>query len=605
MALRCLEVLVPQWHQRGLEFLPYQVQTAERLIEHMGGQGILADEVGLGKTIEAGLITRELMARGQCRTVLVLCPSTLIRQWQREMREKFDLELAAEPEPEAMATAPMLILSIDAAKRPTQRQVLQRRFWDLVIVDEAHKLKNRQTQNHRLVAELRRHRLVLLSATPLQNDLTELYSLVSLVRPGLFGSFNAFWREFLLDRHTPKNPEALREVLGSVMIRHRRQELSGTDGPDLPPRHVSLLPLRLRPGERQLYDGVTWALQREYRLLRAADSGGTILPLILLQREVCSSAAAVSETLHAMGRSSLPWLGGDLQRLCGLAEAIAGEEQAKAAVLQALVGRVGERVLVFTEFRATQDYLGRNLLRLGLPVILFHGAQSAAERDLACRRFGAEPRAVMISTESGGQGLNLQRCHHLVNYDLPWNPMRIEQRIGRVHRIGQRHEVFIYNLYAENTIEQHLLELLDRKINLFRQVIGELDVILRRMERGGRRSLEGHIAEILWSSGTERELAFRFEELGRHFLRTRHLAQGADEVLRASGLRNSDVRTPHSRGPTPTPGAVGAARPLPQPPQPALDRPAPRNRGQRVQAVLPTVDWGRSPDRRPRPRTVG
>ena len=525
MPLQCLATLRLLWDAEGVEFLPYQVSAAERIVDAMGGQGILADEVGLGKTIEAGLVARELMCRGECRSVLILCPATLTYQWRREMAQKFGLPFTCSPRVYDWLTKDLIICSIDSAKRAEAREALLRREWDLVVVDEAHKLKNRTTANHRLVAALRRRRLLLLSATPLQNDLTELYSLVSLVQPALFGSFHVFWREFLLDRRTPRDPAALRRVLASVMVRHRRQELADDLGLVLPARQVTLLPVQLTADERRLYDAVTGAVRDEY--WRRLDGETTVLPLVMLQREVCSSAAAVRKTLYAIEDSN--WLRGDLDELRHLADAV--REQAKAQLLQGLVGQLGEQVIVYTEFRATQEVLASELRQLGVPVILFHGDQMGWERDRALRRFEAEPRGVLVSTESGGLGLNLQFCHHVVNYDLPWNPMRVEQRIGRVHRLGQQHDVYIYNLYAERTVEEYLLRLMDNKINLFRQVIGELDVILRRLEKGGRRSLESRIAEILWRSGDDRDLAHRFDELGRQFLRHRRLAREREAAL--------------------------------------------------------------------------
>ena len=543
--LQCLAELEPRWEAQGVAFLPYQIEAAERVIEDMDGQGILADEVGLGKTIEAGIVARELMARGRCRSVLILCPATLCYQWRREMQQKFALDFLCDPRPEDWARAELIIASIDTAKRHAARGALGERIWDLVVVDEAHKLKNRQTQNHQLVASLRRRCLLLLSATPLQNDLTELYALVSLVRPGLFGSFQSFWREFLVDRRTPRDPAALRQVLARVMVRHRRQELERELGQSLPARQVALLPLQLRPDERRLYDAVSAAVRREYT--RRLEGAATVLPLILIQREVCSSAAAVRKTLYAISPSS--WLGGDLGELRALADAV--RDQAKAAVLEGLVGRIGERVLVFTEFRATQEYLATRLRASGFPVILFHGEQAGWERDRAIRQFAAEERGVLLSTESGGQGLNMQFCHHVVNYDLPWNPMRVEQRIGRVHRLGQQQDVCIYNLYAQQTVEEYLLRLLDEKINLFRQVVGELDVILRRLEDGGRRSLEGRIAEIIWQSEDERALSFGFDELGRQWLRQRRLARDREDVLSAASASTASD--------DPAPAVVAAA----------------------------------------------
>ncbi len=550
MALQCLSALRLLWEAEGVEFLPYQVAAAERVVDVMNGQGILADEVGLGKTIEAGLVARELMCRGRCRSVLILCPATLTYQWRREMAQKFGLPFTCSPSLHDWRTKDLILCSLDSAKRADAREALLRRDWDLVIVDEAHRLKNRATQNHRLVAALHRRHLLLLSATPLQNDLTELYSLVSLVHPGLFGSFHAFWREFLLDRRTPKDAAALREVLAKVMVRHRRDELQSGGGEALPARQVTLLPLQLKADERRLYDAVSGAVRDEY--WRRLEGEATVLPLILLQREVCSSAAAVRRTLYAMERSD--WLRGDLDELRAMADAV--RDQAKASVLQGLVHELGEQAIVYTEFRATQEVLAQRLRDMDVPVIVFHGGQGAADRDRALRRFEAEPRGVLVSTESGGLGLNLQFCHHVVNYDLPWNPMRVEQRIGRVHRLGQRRDVFIYNLYAERTVEEYLLRLLDDKINLFRQVVGELDVILRRLEKGGRRSLESRIAEILWRSSGDRELAFRFDELGRQFLWHQRLARQRQAALGA----------PPPGGPVPGEAdAVGARAEAPAP----------------------------------------
>ena len=520
MPLTCLEALRPRWEAQGIAFLPYQLEAAERIVDHMDGRGILADEVGLGKTIEAGLVASELMRRGLVRHILILCPAPLQRQWRQEMWQKFALAFSSLEDP----AAERVIASIDAAKREPVRSSLIARPWDLVVVDEAHKLKNRQTQNHQLVAQLPRRHLLLLSATPLQNDLTELYALVSLVRPRLFGTFQAFWREFLLDRRTPKDPAALRRVLGQVMVRHRRQDLQ-EDADGLPTRQVALLPLRLQPNERRLYDAVTEAMRAEY--WRRLHGEGSLLPLLTVQREVCSSAAAVRHTLHRLEQGA--WLGGDLRALRELADGVG--EQTKAGVLRGLIGELGERALVFTEFRATQQYLRQQLAQVDVPVLVLHGALASGERERVLDRFASEPRAVLISTESGGQGLNLQFCHHVVNYDLPWNPMRVEQRIGRVHRLGQAHDVYIYNLYAEETVEEHLLQLLDSKINLFRQVIGELDVILRRLEHGGRRTLESRIAEILWRSHDGRELAAEFESLGRQFLWQRRQAREREAAL--------------------------------------------------------------------------
>lgn len=517
--LRCWARLRPLWERAGVEVLPYQLESCRRVVEEMGGRAILADEVGLGKTVEAGLVACELMARGQARTVLILVPSGLTGQWQDEMAEKFGLRFLVNPEGRQWLEHPLVIASLDYAKRERHARLLLRRTFDLVVVDEAHRLKNRHTQNHQLVRALRPPYLLLLSATPLQNDLTELYSLVSLVRPDLLGSFNEFWRRFLIDKRTPKRPEELRAVLGRVMIRHRRRDLDLV----FPEREAALLPLELFPEERALYDEVTRTVREEYH--RRLLGQGSVLPLITLQREVCSSAQAVGGTLTRLARGEG---GARFLPLLELARAVT--RQRKAFTLLGLVREMGEKAIVFTEFLATQEYLVRLLRQAGVDAVAFHGGQSAGEKEDAIRRFQG-PAQVLVSTECGGQGLNLQFCRRVVNYDLPWNPMRVEQRIGRVHRLGQEAEVvYIYNLCARDTIEEHILRLLDEKIHLFRQVIGELDVILRHLER--RRSLEHRITEIALTARTREELEWAFARLGAELADlVRRLDRTAAEAL--------------------------------------------------------------------------
>ncbi|WPD20102.1 DEAD/DEAH box helicase [Thermaerobacter composti] len=503
MALACWPELRRLWERRGVHYLGYQIEAARRAVEDLGGRAILADEVGLGKTIEAGLVTRELMARHGIRRVLVLVPTPLVSQWAAEFRDKFALPLAVNPRGAALQRAERIVTSLDLAKRDEQRRILQARTWDLVIVDEAHKLKNRNTQAHAFVRGLATRYLLLLSATPLQNDLTELYSLVSLVRPDLFGSYSEFWRNFLLDKRTPKDPQQLKQVLARVMIRNRRAEL---DLP-FPAREVELVGLDPFPEERELYEAVLRAVREEYAERRLYH--GTVLPLLTLQREVCSSSHALRATLERLagseGWQSLAWT-----RVRELARQV--DENHKAQMLERLIHRLDEPVVVFTEFRATQDYLARRLRRAGIETVVYHGAMGAAERDAATARFRRGAR-VLISTECGGQGVNLQFCRNVVNYDLPWNPMRVEQRIGRVHRLGQQAEsVRVFNLYARRTIEEYILRLLDEKINLFRQVIGEIDLILRSLDR--EKSIEARIAEITLSSRDDAEMAARFERFG-------------------------------------------------------------------------------------------
>ena len=507
MTLECMELLAGQWQAAGVKIFPHQLDVAQKVVEKMNGRAILADEVGLGKTIEAGIIIWELMLRQQASTILILTPASLVQQWCEELVTKFDLKMASDPEELGWLHEPLICVSIDKAKRDPQRSMLIQRNWDIVIVDEAHRLKNANSQSHHLIRSLRARNLLLLSATPMQNDLHELYNLVSLVRPDLFGSFRRFQNEFAIARRVCKNPEKLKEILNQVMIRNKRNELEM----NFPEREVALLPVDMSQAEKRLYDTVTELVRQEYwQRLR---SRSILLPLLTLQKEVCSSPAALLESLTKMDTL---WMAGEATRLQTLAQEI--ESYSKAEVLLHLVQEVGQKMIVFTEYRATQRHLYELLRRAEIEVVEYHGGLTAVERSQAIKRF-ADNAQILLSTECGGQGLNLQFCRHVVNYDLPWNPMRVEQRIGRVHRIGQEGTVSIYNLYAKDSMEEYVLRLLDEKINLFRKVIGELDMIIRHFEE--KRSLEARILEIAITSKSSAEAESRLDDLGDQLMNIR------------------------------------------------------------------------------------
>jgi len=482
----------------GLCVFAHQLDTVARVVNELGGSAILADEVGLGKTIEAGLIRAELDGRESLDRTLVLAPAGLVRQWRREWREKFGWVSADRPGP----SPGIYVLSLDTAKRDPWRSAIQGCTWDLVVVDEAHHLKNPRTLNHDLVAGLSRRHLLLLTATPMENQLTELYTLVNLVRPGLFGSYLRFYRQFILDKRTPKNAAELRALLAQVMVRSERRVLGGQS----PGREVTLCPVRLSEEEAALYRRLSALLSAEYRARIAQQA--PVLPILTLERELCSSPQTLLPTL-----ARADWLGRERAGLMEQCRRIG--DPAKARALVDLVRRIADRVVVFTEFRSTQEMLVERLRRAGLEAQGFHGQLSPADRE-ECLDWFHGPRRILVSTEAGGQGLNLQWCHHLVNYDLPWNPMRIEQRIGRLHRIGQTQTVRIYNLVVVDTVEEEILRLLHEKIDLFRQVIGELDVIVRHLERRGK-SLESRLLNIFLTSDDRAEVQERLDQLAREF----------------------------------------------------------------------------------------
>ncbi len=463
---------------RGIVRYEHQERTALRVLRDLRGRAILADEVGLGKTIEAGLVLKEYVLRGLVRRALVLPPPSLAVQWRDEMREKFSMRFELLRSVKDWGTRPFLIASLDTAKRTPHRSAAQAVPWDVVIVYEAHRLKNRASQNCRFVAGLRKKYMLLLTATPVQNNLDELFNLVSLLKPGQLSTYDAFLDRYVAtaDRRTPARVGELRGRLRDVMVRNRRGIALA-----LPPRRVHAIAVRLSPAERRLYDDVTAFVRDAF-----ASASGRLpllarLTLIVLQREIGSSSFAAAHTLARMRESDTFGLE-DRERLGVLAEAaLAVRDNVKAAHLLEFLGATDEKVLVFTQYVRTLDYLRSVIEADGISVAAYYGGLSRGRKEDAVRAFRAD-RQVFLSTEAGGEGRNLQFARTLVNYDLPWNPLRIEQRIGRVHRLGQDREVHVVNVWARDTIEEYLMELLDRKIHLFEVVVGELDLILGNLD---------------------------------------------------------------------------------------------------------------------------
>ncbi|MFC5467290.1 DEAD/DEAH box helicase [Cohnella suwonensis] len=505
-ALRCLSLL-PHF-----EPLPHQVETARRVLHEMRGRAILADEVGLGKTIEAGLILKEYLIRGLARKVLILVPASLVLQWVRELNGKFDIPAVAQKKAYTWDND-IVVASMDTAKREPHRDALLNEEFDLVIVDEAHKLKNKRTGNYQFINELRKKYCLLLTATPVQNDLSELYNLITLLKPGQLGGEGDFAANFVADRRVPKNEAKLQETLGQVMIRNRRSD----GGVEFTKRVVTNVPLRLSPEEMALYEGVTDYVRKH----ATADNGvdlASMLSLVTLQREVCSSRDAVFLTLINLFKktSEESPLRARIWELVELIKSIKSNTKAEKTI--ELVRAMNDKVIVFTEYRATQEYLLKFFKEHGLTAVPYRGGMNRGKKDWMMDLFRRRAQ-VMIATEAGGEGINLQFCHHVINFDLPWNPMRVEQRIGRVHRLGQTQDVEIYNLCTLGTIEEHIVHLLHEKINMFELVIGELDEIIQQFEK--EESLERKLAQLVLESADGNELRERIDGLGDTLLATR------------------------------------------------------------------------------------
>lgn len=496
-------------HLQSVTPLPHQVETARKVLFEMRGRAILADEVGLGKTIEAGLILKEYLLRGLVRKVLILVPASLVLQWVRELNQKFGI-LATAQKKEHSWHNDVVVASMDTAKRDPHRQILHSNEYDMVIVDEAHKLKNKKTTNYQFMLKLRKKYCLLLTATPVQNDLTELFNLISLLKPGQLGGHNDFSTNFVVDKRVPKNEDQLKDELSKIMIRNRR----GDGELHFTKRIVKNINVELSTEEKQLYDGVTSFVKDQYR----ANGGdlSSMLSLVTLQREVCSSRDAVFVTLVNLSKKLAPDspLRDKIWELVGIIKTITANSKAETAM--ELIRQMDDKVIIFTEYRATQEYLLKYLKDRGMIAVPYRGGMNRGKKDWMMDLFRGKAQ-VMIATEAGGEGINLQFCHQMINFDLPWNPMRVEQRIGRVHRLGQQNDVQIYNLSTKGTIEEHILNLLHEKINMFEMVIGRLDVILERLEKNSEidRNLEKSIYKIILESASDEEIASKVESLGQ------------------------------------------------------------------------------------------
>ena len=450
--------------------LAHQLEVAQTVIERMNGKAILADEVGLGKTIEAGLILKEYLIRGLVKKALILVPASLVNQWIEELNQKFYIPAMQYKKNYDLNTCNIVVMSMDMAKRSPHKENIYDQNYDLIIIDEAHKLKNHKTKNYEFVQNLKKKFCLLLTATPIQNDVFELFYLISLLKPGHLGSYETFQAAFSASKHNVEHDEYLRELVNQVMVRNRRQDT----GIEWTKRRVQTIPIHFTPQEQEVYDMIL-----ELKHISPVFSGA--FSMITLQKEMCSSKEATYLTLNKMRQKcteskEMDYVEEIIQKLMVL------EVNAKAEKAYEIIAEANDKVIIFTEYRASQAYLQWYLYTKGITSVLFNGKFKKNKRDWMKQLFKDQAQ-VLIATESGGEGINLQFCHHVINYDLPWNPMKLEQRIGRVHRLGQEHDVHIYNLAIHNTIEEDILDLLYVKLDVFEKVVGDLDDILSSFKK--------------------------------------------------------------------------------------------------------------------------
>lgn len=519
--------------------LPHQLYALNRAISRDRIRYLLADEVGLGKTIEAGLVLRELKLRGRVKRILVVAPKDLVRQWQAEMRqhfgEKFQFiepsELAAfrqwrsggaGEEENLWRMHDQVICSLDSVKPLEGRRgwsleqlntYNRERFedlisasWDLVIIDEAHRMggSTEQVARYKLGAALAEASpyLLLLSATPHQGKTDQFMRLMQ-----------------LLDREAfPDESSVSRDRMRPFVIRtEKRASINAEGQPLFKPRVTRLQAVawQARHGSQQrLYEAVTAYVRHGYNQALASKQRHIGFLMILMQRLVTSSTAAIRTTLEKRqalleapqpqanlfeNTSADEWADLDGQSQVDLAMQSSGWEleksevemllelareteaagtDAKAEALLELIYKLQQeegdptlKVLIFTEFVPTQAMLADFLESRGFSVTTLNGSMDLETRTRAQQVFSKDVR-VLISTDAGGEGLNLQFCHVIVNFDMPWNPMRIEQRIGRVDRIGQKHVVRAINFVLEDTVEHRVRQVLEAKLEVIAHEFG-------------------------------------------------------------------------------------------------------------------------------------
>lgn len=485
--------------------LPHQLEVAKKVIEDMNGKAILADEVGLGKTIEAGLILKEYMIRGLVKKVLILVPASLVTQWAYELNSKFYIPAMVQRKSYVWEQCDIVVSSIDTAKRQPHRDIINNLDYDLVIIDEAHKLKNNKTKNYEFVQNLKKKFCLLLTATPIQNRISEIFNLVSLLKPGHLGSESSFYEKYKKDARSIDDDENLKALVNKVMIRNRRHDT----GIEWTKRIVEAVPIEFTKEERALYEGLV-DLKTETNLSSNIENSRSPFSMITLQREACSSREAVYYTLQNMVRkveNPTPQFQQRIQELIKKVEAV--QQNSKANKALELIKKINDKVIIFTEYRATQLYLQWFLKQHGITSVPFRGGFKRGKKDWMRDLFQNHAQ-VLIATEAGGEGINLQFCHHIINFDLPWNPMRLEQRIGRIHRLGQKEDVKIYNFAVKDTVEDHILKLLYEKIHLFEKVIGELDDILTKLDFG---NMDDYMIDIFSHSKSEGEMKIKMDNL--------------------------------------------------------------------------------------------
>lgn len=522
--------------------LPHQIHLVHHILASGHLNWLIADDVGLGKTIETGMLLAALKQRGHLNRVLLVTPAGLTKQWQEELNYKFkmgEFQIYGEDfivnEPRHWKMFDFVIASIDRLKNPENlEQVQQAGKWDMVVFDEAHRLSRRQygmkldaSQRFQLAANLRRHTdaLILLSATPHQGMQDKFQALLELLHPERKGEISTL----------ALNPE----IIGEMVFRNNKADVTDAEGNFLfKGKTTSSVPVHVSDEAKDFDKNLQDYLRKGYAAGAALGSKGNAIGFVMTvyRKLAASSVAAIHQALmnrkarlegemiksfsseeiesrdqrflgeweEQLYTDAREFFEGELallEELISEADGLRGDDRKLEGFSGQLISRIlesnpNEKVLIFTEYRTTQAYIRQALEeRFGEgSVELINGSMPHSKRREAIARF-EENVNFLVSTEAGGEGINLQRkCHIMVNYDLPWNPMRLVQRIGRLYRYGQKKRVVVFNLHSPDTADEQVMNLMYTRIE---QVVDDLAGVSAEYNEQLRDDILGELADLL------------------------------------------------------------------------------------------------------------
>ena len=527
------------------KLVPYnfQLQLALQVINEMNGNAILADEVGLGKTIEAGLIMKEMLLREEINSILIICPKSLLTQWRSEMAEKFGEAFSIANNHSRSVnfkTADRIICSHNLVARKFDE--IASRTWDLIVVDEAHAFRNTHSKGRAALANLRKNHFLLLTATPLCNRLTDLYSIVDLIQPGLLDSERSFISRFAEDSRSrvvkPEAADQIRCVLQEVMCRTLREQT----GIPFTKRFVDSRSLEADPTEREFIDQATKYLrdisQNHFKTIEALIAENPtrristsqsqailVFQAIALQQSFSSSPEASIESLRNRQRR-FPSETLVTNQLIELAKHV---RNSKIELLKQIIHEIpNEQALIFCLRKTTARRLKEVLDQEFGKAAVYLGDMSQTERDNVIESFRDGEVKYLVATDTAAEGLNLQNCCVLFNFDLHWNPMKIEQRIGRIHRYKQERDVTVFNLTIKDTIDDYVLHILYQKIDLFTMTVGKMETVLAELKEGSQ-DIQKTIMEILLRSSSHVDIQQEIEKIANDLTASRRNQELAEK----------------------------------------------------------------------------